>query len=432
MLHGVVRTSIRVALLGLLLSAPAAEALPPLRPTPGYRFVTVDHPGGDRNTVLTSFGTGGNLVGEYTGRDGVGHSFIRHRIDGPFEEITVPGAKSTFALEENARGVVSGTFVDQAGRQHGFVRDRGDFRTIDIPGAGFSTATGEFGSGLGTGVSTVTDDGTILGFWGEDSGVMHGFALAPDGRRTDYDHPDAARSPRFGSIEGGTAVVRRNRRGDVVGLYVAPSSDLGSLLGFHGFVIRDGRYVTLDPPGSVGGSAFALTEGGIVGGFSVDPGTQVVYHGFLWRDGRYTTIDVAPGAPVSTVADIAPDGTLLGEFYDATGAIHGYVGYPTTDATRLDEPVEPPSVVKPALRIGAAGRACISAGRLALRLVASAPLRRARVVAGGRRARTLTGRALTRPVRLAGLRGGRVTVRVTARTTAGTAVAARRVFRACG
>jgi hypothetical protein len=83
------------------------------------------------------------------------------------------------------------------------------------------------------------------------------------------------------------------------------------------------------------------------------------------------------------------------------------------------------------LRLAPAGRKCIRGGRVKLRLVSSAPLARARVSTPRRRARTITGTALTRPLRLRGLRGKRVTVRVAARTTDGTRIVAKRKLRRC-
>jgi hypothetical protein len=58
--------------------------------------------------------------------------------------------------------------VDAGGAQHGFVRDAAGLRTIDILGAVSTTpATSEFGTGRGTAVGTIRDDGAIVGAWGD-------------------------------------------------------------------------------------------------------------------------------------------------------------------------------------------------------------------------------------------------------------------------
>jgi hypothetical protein len=105
----------------------------------------------------------------------------------------------------------------------------------------------------------------------------------------------------------------------------------------------------------------------------------------------------------------------------------------TRTAEVVPLPAPPPGASAPraSLRLAVSGRGCIRKGRLTLRLVSSVPLTRARVKAPRRRAITITGRAVTRLVRLRGLRGRRLTVRVSARAKSGTLLATRRTFRSC-
>jgi hypothetical protein len=90
-------------------------------------------------------------------------------------------------------------------------------------------------------------------------------------------------------------------------------------------------------------------------------------------------------------------------------------------------PAEPQAA--PAVLSIDATRTCIRAGRLALRLSSTAPLREARITTPRRK--SLTGAALTRPIRLTGLRRKKVSVTVAAHTTAGERLTARRTFRSC-
>jgi hypothetical protein len=47
-------------------------------------------------------------------------------------------------------------------------------------------------------------------------------------------------------------------------------------------------------------------------------------HGFLSNNGSLATIDF-PGAIFSLAADINPEGTILGQFVDTAGMVHGFL-----------------------------------------------------------------------------------------------------------
>jgi probable HAF family extracellular repeat protein len=53
--------------------------------------------------------------------------------DGEFTPIAVPNAIGTLALGINERGQIVGVYDDKQGRSHGFVYERGRYRTIDHP-----------------------------------------------------------------------------------------------------------------------------------------------------------------------------------------------------------------------------------------------------------------------------------------------------------
>src|ERR1044072_1383757 len=162
------------------------------RATPGYAFVRIDHPRAASVTGLTTIVSSGDVAGFYTDAVGRSHGFVRDAASGPFPDVDVPGARDTYVLGLNAHGAVSGTFVDPAGAQHGFVRDDAGLRTIDVPGAvSTSPATSEFGTGLGTAVGTIRDDGAVVGAWGTAAGASHGFLLEPGRARGDLAPPGA-------------------------------------------------------------------------------------------------------------------------------------------------------------------------------------------------------------------------------------------------
>ena len=116
----------------------------------------------------------------------------------------------------------------------------------------------------------------------------------------------------------GTKVSGINHRGEMVGYYDTDTS--------RGFALRDGRFTTIDPPGSLASLPSGIdNRGRVVGGYLDANGVNG--RGFLWEDGRYTTI-VAPGERTDTVAIdmndrgdivIPADGTLYRQSEIACG-----------------------------------------------------------------------------------------------------------------
>jgi hypothetical protein len=312
----------------LAFCAPASWALPALRATPGYRFETIDHPRAPQTTYLTSIAENGDSVGAYADAAGTYHGFVRTAA-GAFTDFDVPGARNTYVLGINAAGAISGTYVDAGGAQHGFVRDAGGLRTIDIPGAvSTSPATSEFGSGLGTAVGAIRDDGAVAGGWGDAGGASHGFELLPNQPHVTLDAPGAstAMDPIF-QTEGGTEAIRSNLAGDVVGSFAPATRSSLSPVDRRAFLRRGSSWATLLPPGSFVSQAFALSEDGVVGGvaFGIE---GLVGNGWLWQAGRFKRIDPAPLLLLSTVADVSEAGVLVGETVTLDDKTHGYIGRP--------------------------------------------------------------------------------------------------------
>jgi len=91
----------------------------------------------------------------------------------------------------------------------------------------------------------------------------------------------------------------------------------------------------------------------------------------------------------------------------------------------------PSAAAKATLRLVTRGGTCIRKGRITLRLVSSVPLARARLTAPRRKAVVYRGRAAGRPLRLTGLRGRSVKLRVAARAKDGRVLTTTRTIRAC-
>jgi hypothetical protein len=258
-----------------------------------------------RATTYTNINNRGQVLGGYyeagATRDAQGfypieahHSVVRDTWGRHtrYTRIDVPDADITLAYDLNDRTQVVGQYIDRgavpdaqrrlpAGTVHGFMWHRGQFTTVDVPGAALTQPLG------------INNQGVIVGAYIEavpssdpyayyDTGRLRGFMMRT-GKVTPIDFPGGL----------GTKVSGINDRGQMVGYYDTED-------GRRGFTLRNGRFTKIDLPGSL----FTLpsgidNRGRIVGGY-LDP-NGVNGRGFLWENGRFTTI-VAPGERTDTIA----------------------------------------------------------------------------------------------------------------------------------
>ena len=280
--------------------------------------------------------------------------------DGGFTTIDMPGATATVAFGINNDGVIVGRYL-MAGRTHGFAQSAaGELTTIDFPGAGFTVA------------GNLNDRGDILGWYTLPAApaVRHGFVLR-HGEFSTFDPP--------GSVF--TNPLGINDRGDIVGRYCTNGLCREPGNGdFHAFLLRDGVFTNIDVPGSNETNAFNINERDeILGGAGTASGSGELFllrngqlttwvlpngktlaqdhgglndrgdiagkycnvspcligptgHGFVLIDGRLTTIDV-PGSLGGGTFGINNRREVVGGYYDASGALHGYVTRVDQDAT---------------------------------------------------------------------------------------------------
>jgi uncharacterized membrane protein len=154
--------------------------------------------------------------------------------------------------------------------------------------------------------------------WGQDAGdedgapasnTFHAFLL-DDGEFTTIDPPGAS-----GAFTVATSI---NDREQIVGYYL----DAGGI--FHAF-LRDkkGVFTTIDHPDSPQGTVvFDINNRGQIVGTYADAGETV--HGFLLDKGVFTTID-PPGASFTEATGINGRGQIVGFYLDAEGTIHGFL-----------------------------------------------------------------------------------------------------------
>ena len=288
-------------------------------------FVTID-PTSSALTRAFGINPRGDVVGLFMTVDGVTHGFLFK--SGRYTTLDAPGSIRTNALAINPRGQIAGRFDTRTGNKvvaHGYIYTNGLFETVDHPSAaGFTVLT------------DITPTGDIAGRYQSADGSFHGFTRV-NGEWTTIDHLDAGGNPDMGpqGIQG----MAMNENGLVAGIYQDKK------LVFHTFILENGVYTTIDPPGSnsAGGGGGVLhvnPEGTVAGGIFTLP-TDVVGscscsgHGFLYNAGTWTTFDFTDGtnpdgtprhAQLTTICGINPQGEVVGIYIDHNNVTHGYLG----------------------------------------------------------------------------------------------------------
>jgi uncharacterized membrane protein len=273
-------------------------AISPLLFAADYRFVKIDFPNAIE-TLANGINARGDIVGRYLDADGVFHGFRLRQ--GVFSTIDFPGASLTAAFSLNARGDIVGRFLDATGIDHGFLLRDGEFTQIDFPGAAGTEARG------------ITNAGDVVGLHFDPDGVENGFLLK-DGTFHNIHVPDS----------GGEHVGMAQDNGRVlVGSFGSPDGHT------YGFVRnRPGEFQPIHFPGPdlvCTGARWINEKGDIVG--VLGRNCAGVRQGYLLRQGKFVTID-PPGA-VDTQADaINDDGVIVGLYTDNDGVTHGYKAIP--------------------------------------------------------------------------------------------------------
>ena len=268
---------------------------------------TVDFPGAT-TTLPFAINNDGVIVGRYLSA-GRTHGFIR-TADGQFTTIDFPGSGFTVASAINNDGdVIAGwyTLPASASIRRGFVLRDGVFSTIDPPGSIFNNILG------------LNERGDIVGRFcirtpcrEPGSGDFHGLLLSDD-EFTVLDVP--------GSIE--TNAWSINSRGEILGGFGRAGG------GVELFLYRQGDFTTITPPA---GKFFSEDNGGInsrgdiVGKYCNSSPCLIGPSGnaFVLINGRFTTLEV-PGSRGGAASDINESRDVVGGYFDSAGVLHGYV-----------------------------------------------------------------------------------------------------------
>jgi uncharacterized membrane protein len=237
----------------------------------------------------------------------------------------VPGALQTTHSRDNNHGQTVGVYVELdasgAPRVHGFLMRGRHVTTIDVPGAVVTNPLG------------VNDRGQVVGSWvGPDAtpdpvfGQLkpaHGFVWERGHVKT-FDVPGAIT----------TAGYEINNRGWIVGNY----DDANRVT--HGYVLRDGRFTTIDHPRTPGKPDVPGTRvvgiddrGRLVGSYGDENG---LLHAWAWGKGRFTDVE-PPGALQSEASQINDRGQIVGRYLDARPKLVSFA-YERGRYTRIEAP----------------------------------------------------------------------------------------------
>jgi hypothetical protein len=176
---------------------------------------------------------------------------------------------------------------------HSFLKSRGEFSSIDFPGASFTEANGisPHGDVIGDYAATLTG-----------SGPHHGFVLSREGVFTTIDYPAATSTFAWGM----------NSRGDILGTYTFADNVNHTFVMSGNQFSANGQFTAIDDvPGAIATVVIAINGGEIVGGYM---GADKVSHGFLLSDGQFTTIDAPGGATFTNVTGIDSRGEMVGRY----------------------------------------------------------------------------------------------------------------------
>jgi hypothetical protein len=339
-------------------------------------FQMIDVPGAGKQTgqgtLALSINASGEVTGYYIDDRYVSHGFVRS-ASGTITEFNVNGAgtKGNQGTEPcciNDSGVISGSIIDAGNTFHGFVFTNAGAETIySAPKAGTGVRDD---LNLGTYGGAINDSNTVTGSYIDEKGVCHGFIRSSSGTITTFNVSGAGDGFFEGTIGNGI-----NSTGTVVG-YAANDSDAyegyvraaagqiepvqvkgagtgkgqgthvlninnaGTLMGYYGsssaggaFVLTSsGELTRFNCSGAFGTNAYSVDSSGVVAGVYIDH--QFVTHGFTREAGssKCNVLD-APGAGagigLGTFVQLMNDsGELVGYIVDSNGVGHGFVWTP--------------------------------------------------------------------------------------------------------
>ena len=329
---------IPVGLIGLVLSVSRMPLLAAGGSDQAFSFVSIDVPctacpgAIARRTAIGGINPAGDIVGVFTDGVGAQHGFLLSR--GQFATLDVPGALATIARGISPTGDIVGQYTapvslaplgspaycPAAGSTactKGFLYSKGEFSTVLFPGH------------PGAIPGRITPDGSVYGCY-HDFDVMNSMFSAAWTR-----FGDTSLAAGGGELSNPTLSFPNSMHGGatpdgsvLVGFYVDMTTNHQ-----HGYVVRNGFLQTYDVPGSTLTTVWDINpEQEMVGTYKDVSGKQ---HGFLQRPDGSAPITIDYPNAVATVAmGINPEGAIVGQYADTTGHTHGLLAVPVPGGNR--------------------------------------------------------------------------------------------------
>ena len=155
-------------------------------------------------------------------------------------------------------------------------------------------------SGPGLVVSRINNWSSIVGSYGDNSGISHGYKRFANGHGFKLDFP-----AHFTQINSGTFPTGINDLGMIVGFTQIP---------YHAFVYYKGKWVTVRYPNATATSLLGISNAGVmIGSAQLADGSTT---GFLYKDGKFEKVTppgtVGPGVGSNVIAISLRNGLILG------------------------------------------------------------------------------------------------------------------------
>lgn len=297
-------------------------------------------------TEANAIDSAGDVAGSFNDEAGGLHAFLRTSA-GVFTTIDVPGSITTYVLGMNASGTIVGQSIDSQGGIHAFIRRLdGALTTFDVPGSNVTEADAINSAGEITGASDVgvfvrSPSGVTSVFKvpGAESAVAVAINSAGDvsGR---YQTRDLAIGAFLRTADGTITTFEAPKAVPTQGTYATAISSNGSVLGYDyrvngqnqqyaGFVRTPaGKFIDLLKPGTTTPlTPLAINAAGLIAGNYFS--SPGVSNGFLLNlQGSFTSADV-PTAETTNITCVNESGAVAGYYVDNSGQFtHAFIRLP--------------------------------------------------------------------------------------------------------
>jgi probable HAF family extracellular repeat protein len=262
-----------------------------------YGFVNILYPN-DTFTQLLGVNDAGTIAGYHGASINKGFTLF---LPNTFKTENYPGSTQTqvIAINNNTNVLTAGFYIDQAGINHGFLRNSNAWTNVDFPGTNFNQLLG------------LNDSDEAAGYYMDAAGNFHPYIYEEAGNVF-----KALTLPNTNSAQA-TGI---NDSGIIVGFFL-DSENVS-----HGWELNGSIYKVLNFPQSTSTQALGINNNNeIVGSFTDTAGGT---HGFHYAGGVWTQIDDPDGVGITIVNGINDSGTIVGFFTISTTVNTGFVGTP--------------------------------------------------------------------------------------------------------